>query len=61
MTVMISNFFSSRFDVSFKAHVLVPIMALDEENGSGEKGDKEEAAILLRAYAFILSLFTSNS
>jgi hypothetical protein len=27
------------------------IMALDEENGSGEKGDKEEAAILLKAYA----------
>jgi len=26
-------------------------MALDEENGSGEKGDKEEAAILLKAYA----------
>jgi hypothetical protein len=36
-------------------------MALDEENGSGEKGDKEEAAILLRAYAYILCLFTSNS
>jgi len=26
-------------------------MTLDEENGSGEKGDKEEAAILLKAYA----------
>jgi hypothetical protein len=44
-----------------KANMLGCITALDEENGSGEKGDEEEAAILLRAYAFILSLFTSNS
>jgi len=36
-------------------------MALDEENGSGEKGDEEEAAILLMAYAIILYLFMSNS
>jgi hypothetical protein len=34
---------------------------LDEENGSGEKGDREETAILLKAYAFIICLFTSNS
>mgnify|MGYP001571114572 CR=1 FL=1 len=43
-----------------KANVLGYITVLDEENG-GEKGDEEEVAILLKAYAFILCLFQSNS
>ena len=43
------------------ANMLGCITVSDEENGSGEKGDEEEAAILLRAYASILCLFTSNS
>jgi hypothetical protein len=37
-----------------KANVVACIIVLAEENGSGEKGDEEEVAILLRAYAFIL-------
>ena len=44
-----------------KANMLGRITTLDEENGSGEKGEEEEAAILLKSYAFILCLFTSNS
>jgi hypothetical protein len=46
---------------SLKANMSSCLIVLDEENGSGEKGDVEEAAILLRAYAFILCLFRSNS
>jgi hypothetical protein len=47
---------------SLKAIALSHMTSLNEENGSGEKGDEEEAAaILLRAYAFILCFFMSNS